>query len=447
MKVTAFIRKKANSKTDFTSRATIYFRVRDDNVDMKAASELSINPNHWSQEVQGYKNRIALITEEKRLALNNAINDIKAAILKEYVPGADNEWLQRVIYCYHHPNAFKVNKRTTVETRLVDWCNRYWQEHLTDKHQQSNIRSLVRRIENYELYLKKVKNEPVSVLNIDDITVQTLYDFQRFVENEHRYYKECPAMAENYKGKRAIKPRSLNMVRSIMVYLRTVVFYYIHQGATRNDPFLQYKMPKNLQGTPIFMTLEERNAIMDLDLSEEPDENLKLYRDMYGFQCMVGCRHYDLVRFTKDNIIGDVLEYIPHKTREKTGVVCRVPLGKRAKAILERTTPNPETGILFSLPFNYKYNAAIRELAKRAGLNRMVPWLNPKTREEEMRPLHELASSHMARRTFIGNMYNKVKDPNLISSMSGHSNGSQAFARYRAIDDKIKQELVDMIDN
>ena len=446
MKVTAFIRKKAVSKSDMTSRSTIYFRVRDDEVDMKAASELSINPNHWSQDVQGYKPRLALISEEKRIQLNNAINDIKSMILKEYVKGADNEWLQRIIYCYHHPNAFKMRKKAAVDVRLIDWCNRYWQEHLHDKHQQSNIRSLVRRIENYELYLKKVRCVPVSTLNIDEIDVKTLQDFQKFLENEYLYYKQCPAMMKNYKGKTAIKERSLNMIRSIMVYLRTVVYYYIHQGATTNNPFLQYKMPKNLQGTPIFMTLEERNAVMDLDLSDEKDENLRAYRDMYGFQCMVGCRHYDLVRFTTNNIIDGVLEYIPHKTREKTGVVCRVPLAKRAKAILERTTPDPETGVLFPLRFNYKYNDAIRELAKRAGLNRMVPWLNPKTREEEMRPLYELVSSHMARRTFIGNMYNKVKDPNLISSMSGHSNGSQAFARYRAIDDKIKQEVVSLIE-
>jgi integrase len=61
------------------------------------------------------------------------------------------------------------------------------------------------------------------------------------------------------------------------------------------------------------------------------------------------------------------------------------------------------------------------------------------------KPLNEIASSHMARRTFIGNMYKKVKDPDLIGSMSGHVEGSKAFARYRTIDDDMKRELVDMI--
>lgn len=59
--------------------------------------------------------------------------------------------------------------------------------------------------------------------------------------------------------------------------------------------------------------------------------------------------------------------------------------------------------------------------------------------------LCDIASSHMARRTFIGNLYKKVKDPNIIASMSGHIEGSKAFARYRYIDDDIKQSVIDLI--
>lgn len=60
--------------------------------------------------------------------------------------------------------------------------------------------------------------------------------------------------------------------------------------------------------------------------------------------------------------------------------------------------------------------------------------------------LNEIASSHLARRTFIGNLYKKVKDPNLVGSLSGHKEGSKAFARYRDIDEDMKKELVDLLD-
>ncbi len=44
----------------------------------------------------------------------------------------------------------------------------------------------------------------------------------------------------------------------------------------------------------------------------------------------------------------------------------------------------------------------------------------------------------MARRTFFGNIYKKVKDPNLVGALSGYTEGSKAFARYRDIDEEMK---------
>ena len=76
----------------------------------------------------------------------------------------------------------------------------------------------------------------------------------------------------------------------------------------------------------------------------------------------------------------------------------------------------------------------------------MVTVLNPTTGAKEKRPLNEIASSHLARRTFIGNLYKKVKDPNLVGSLSGHKEGSKAFARYRDIDEDMTKELVNLLD-
>ena len=61
------------------------------------------------------------------------------------------------------------------------------------------------------------------------------------------------------------------------------------------------------------------------------------------------------------------------------------------------------------------------------------------------KPLYEVATSHTARKTFIGNLYRQVPDPNLIASLSGHVEGSRAFNRYRTIDDDMKRRLVEMI--
>lgn len=63
-----------------------------------------------------------------------------------------------------------------------------------------------------------------------------------------------------------------------------------------------------------------------------------------------------------------------------------------------------------------------------------------------MKPLCDVATTHTARKTFIGNLYKKVTDPSLVALLSGHTDSSRAFARYREIDMEMKRELVDMID-
>ena len=96
MKVTAFIR-ETSAKNNITDQAHVYFRVRDGKTDIKAVSELSINPNHWSAERQGDKTRVALVAEAKRTAFDKAVQDLTALISAQYYHGADSRWLKGVI--------------------------------------------------------------------------------------------------------------------------------------------------------------------------------------------------------------------------------------------------------------------------------------------------------------------------------------------------------------
>ena len=79
-------------------------------------------------------------------------------------------------------------------------------------------------------------------------------------------------------------------------------------------------------------------------------------------------------------------------------------------------------------------------------MTRNVVVRNSLTGEQEIRPINEIASSHMARRTFVGNIYKKFKDQSLVSELSGHAPGSRAFARYREVDEEMKREMVSALD-
>ena len=122
------------------------------------------------------------------------------------------------------------------------------------------------------------------------------------------------------------------------------------------------------------------------------------------------------------------LEYIQHQGRVHIGLAPGIHPAK------------------FPFISEQKYNIAIKRIFQEAGVDRIVTILDPLTHEEVKRPIYEVASSHLARRTFIGNIYKKVKDPNLVSALSGHKEGSKAFRRYRDIDDEMKKDLVKLLD-
>ena len=211
---------------------------------------------------------------------------------------------------------------------------------------------------------------------------------------------------------------------------------------TTEYPFRGYTIPAANYGTPYYITLAERDTIENADLSGRPA--LEVQRDVFIFQCYLGCRVSDLYRLTRDNIVNGAIEYIPRKTKEERPEVVRVPLHPRASAIIERYRLRASASIL-PLISQQKYNEAIKEIFTLCGITRPVTVINPTTGAEERRPINEIASSHLARRTFVGNLYKQVKDPNLIGKLSGHKEGSRAFARYRDIDEEMKRDLIDLL--
>lgn len=187
----------------------------------------------------------------------------------------------------------------------------------------------------------------------------------------------------------------------------------------------------------------ERNKLYNTNLSRH--HKFAVQRDIFIFQCLIGCRVGDLLGLKRNNVVKGAVEYIPRKTKEGHPVTVRVPLNNIAQDIIKKYESS-EHEMLLPFISEQKYNEAIKKCFLAAGLKRMVNVLNPITREPEQKPLYQVASSHMARRTFIGNLYKKVKDPNLVGSLSGHTEGSKAFARYRDIDEEMKTDLVKLLE-
>ncbi len=445
MKVSAFLRKSAN-KNNTEIQATIYFRLRDKNKDIKSASELTINPNHWNAEKQGYKDRVALISDSEKIKLKNDIQNIISFITQNYDEDADGEWLNVMIDKYHHPDKYKNKEQIEAERNLsfAELFDDFLLKHKLSEVRKKNFRVIKRILLRYELYVRNTKkNKGSFTLNINQITSDTLYDISDFLENEHIYYELYPSIYEQIPETRVPKQRGKNTIIDCLCKIRTFFLWCYKHNKTINKPFDKFKIDDCTYGTPFYITIEERDKLYEKDFSE--NKHLELQRDIFVFQSLIGCRIGDYYRMTKQNIINEAIEYIPRKTKDGNPVTVRVPLNNKAKDILEKYK-GYEGKMLLPFISEQKYNDSIKKVFKLAEIDRIVTVLDPLTNEGVKKYLYEVASSHMARRTFIGNIYKKVKDPNLIGALSGHKEGSKAFSRYREIDEDMKKELVNLLD-
>ena len=280
-------------------------------------------------------------------------------------------------------------------------------------------------------------------MRLDAITAADLREFHKYLVNEAGYYEHYPQIFDDIEER--FKPRQLteNSINTIFRRIRTVVNWCLKHNITTNDPFATFEMPKVLDSPPFYLTLEERDKVYYADLSNETPSTQE-YRDIFMFHCLIGCRVGDLEKKTRANIVDGAVEYIAEKTKNHQPRTIRVPLNDKAKTILAKYADH-ETRLLPKINQNI-YNRQIKKILKLLGIDRMVTVKDNKTREPIQKPICDIATRHTARKTFIGNLYKKVKDPNLVASLSGHTDGSRAFARYREIDNEMKRELVKLID-
>lgn len=324
-------------------------------------------------------------------------------------------------------------------------------------------RVLARMLGRYEMFVqltdRRHKDFSLVVSRVSSVDIEGFRDFmrkegslqeenpkifqqilQRFPQME-RPDNDSDSLRRRDECNRPIRDRGENYVCVSMKRLKALCAWCRETGRTDIDAFRGVEVGSEKYGTPYYITREERDHIADFDLSSAP-LHVQQQRDIFVFQCLIGCRVSDLYSLTSDNIQDRMLRYSPRKTEEKTGMIARVPLTDRALSILKKYEGVDKKGRLFPFVSEQRYNDYIKQVFGLCGITRQVIWRNPTTGRSEMRPISEVASSHLARRTFCGNLYRQVKDPNLIGAMSGHAAGSKAFARYRNIDDDILTEII-----
>lgn len=398
-----------------------------------------VNRRKIGNDVEYHEQQLAKMIQLEIYIMNAVNNERKESI--------DSAWLKNVVYTFHHGD--KNYKAKDMLERMID-------EYLSHKDFSTSylrsVKVMYRDLVRFERYKqlsenKKYKFNPHTVTHrdVEEFTYYLRHEYE-FAKKDKQLFKQLTSISSrNIKhGKNCIFPRGENSIISIVKKLKSFFIWMNNTERIDNNPFKSFLIGSAHYGTPYYITIDERNIIADYPYSSE---HLMKQRDVFVFQCLVGCRVSDLIRLTESNIVDDMLIYAPHKTKDDGAqtLLARVPLHTKAKEIIEKYKGVLKDKRLLPCISPQKYNVAIKELFTIAGITRSVTVRNPLTGEPEQRPLNEIASSHIARRTFVGNAYAQVRDPNLIGKMSGHVEGSAAFARYRKIEDETLRDIINKL--
>lgn len=454
-----------------TQMGELIIRLRNGNdYDILVKSGLFITPDN-------FKNGELVVNRRK---VGNEIKyheDVERKLngLKSYIQLKLNEtdkkqitkvWLSDLIDRYLHPEKYQLQDDAK-DLTLYTLAETYLTQKQFSYDHTKGFRVLVRAVARYEGFRRYEASSVVERRNLSEVladdekfkfdpetvTRDDIEDFRDYLRNEKelssKYNRLFKVMLENYpanikSGYHEIEGRGDNAIIKLMKKLKAFFGWLYDTGRITNKPFDGIKIGSEKYGKPYYLTKEERNKI---EQTKMPTAHLEVQRDIFVFHCFVGCRVSDLRKLTERNIVNGVLSYTPHKTKDDgtTSVVAKVPLHPKAMELINKYRGKDKQGRLFPFISDQKYNDAIKQIFTIAGITRNVEVRNALTGEMEIRPINELASSHIARRTFVGIAYKQVADPNIIGKMSGHVEGSKAFVRYRDIDDDMLKDVINKI--
>lgn len=310
----------------------------------------------------------------------------------------------------------------------------------------SSYKQCKRHLMRFEAY-KQIKDTSFK-LDVTTFDTVTMGEFVNFLKTENKNYgkdgKPLPEFVKLYER----FPMRVHRLNDHTIFkncniLKIVVKWAFGEGMTDRYLLQNFKLKKNEYADPVFLTVEERDKIASFDFT---DETTAKYRDAFIFQCLTGERISDLMSFKVKNVANGWLTYIPIKTKGESQKTIRVPLNDVAQGIASKYSQGKQSD---SKLFDFvgaenTYNRRLRKILTECGINRLVAVTDEYGNADE-KPLNEVAGSHIARKTFVGNLYKKTHDPNLISKMSGHAENSKAFSRYRKICDDDLREVIDLL--
>ena len=263
--------------------------------------------------------------------------------------------------------------------------------------------------------------------------------FREFLRIEYTLVDKFPGLYVDMNNRnRPSKERSQNTIAEKLLLLQAFMAELERNDIIPVSPFRKIgkekdSIMKQQYDEPIFLTKAEFNTI----LVQGCPNSLQRVKDIFIVQCCFGCRIGDFRRFTFDNIgIEDgipYIHYLPQKTH-RDGLIrteIRTPIIRFAYDIIMKYKGDLLKNAL--LPFypegngEIGYNYQIKKLLEYCEVDRKVAIFNTSLGINEYKPIYEIASSKLARKTHV-DLMNKVQVDKYAAGL--HAKNSTAVNRY-----------------
>lgn len=356
-------------------------------------------------------------------------------------PDITKSELSVVIDKFHNPHKYeeKIN-----EEPLIVSFDKYIKQSYKD-----GIFGLGRK-KHYDVLFRELNRflviNNISEIKPTDFTNDRIVLFRDFLINEHtlvdKYRGLYTGMNERNTPK---KPRNQNTVATKLKKLQAFFNELESNDEIPISPFRKLGkqrktvMMREQYDEPIFLTKEEFLLLQNTEVPISLQET----KDAFILQCSLGCRVSDFIALSYDNmsIEDDIhyIHYLPQKTKNDGDIrkEIRTPLMPFALNVIKKYDFN--FPILRYVSGERGYNDKIKELLKYCKINRLVAVFNEEHGKNEYKPIYEISSSKLARKTHVDIM-NKVQINQYAAGL--HKIGSDAVNRYTAMSIKDKYTLM-----
>lgn len=277
-------------------------------------------------------------------------------------------------------------------------------------------------------HLRRFEKQRGREITFADCNAKLLTDFNVFLDQDE-------GQDDNtlHPRRRARKKRQTTISKIMICIKQFFKWCRKHYGITDYGNIEDYTAPPAHYGDPIIITQEEKRKLWN---TEFEDADLEYTRDLFYFQCSIGCRISDYFQLRYENIVEEdgrlCIYYCPDKTVRSTSIICRIPLTTNAANVFYKyriEDAHPKTPLFHFPKHSQTYNRQLKRMFKAAGLDRKVVTYNSYN-QMEIKPLYDIAISKFARSNFVDTMVGNGVPDNITGTMSGHISGSRAFHRY-----------------